>query len=119
MNVGYIYFSQFSSFQSLSRVQLCDPMDCSMPGLPVHCQLPEFTQTCVHRVGDAIQPSHPLSSPSPPAPNLDTLKFLINTVLHLSVYKFCTSFVNYNFIKSKLLPSILFFRCHYKYNYIS
>ena len=47
---------------------LCDPMDCSMPGIPVHHQLPEFTQTHVHRVGDAIQPSHPLSSPSPPAP---------------------------------------------------
>ena len=45
-------------------------MDCSMPGLPVHCQLLEFTQTHVHWVGDAIQPSHPLSSPSPPAFNL-------------------------------------------------
>ena len=44
-------------------------MNCSMPGLPVHHQLPEFTQTHVYRVGDAIQPSHPLSSPSPPAPN--------------------------------------------------
>ena len=44
-------------------------MDCSTPGLPVHHQLPEFTQTHVHQVGDAIQPSHPLSSPSPPAPN--------------------------------------------------
>ena len=49
---------------------LCNPMDCSMPGLPVHHQLPEFTQTHVHWVGDAIQPSHPLSSPSPPALNL-------------------------------------------------
>ena len=48
---------------------LCDPMDCSTPGLPVHHQFPEFTQTHVHWVGDAIQPSHPLSSPSPPAPN--------------------------------------------------
>ena len=45
-------------------------MDCSMPGLPIHQQLPEFTQTHVHRVSDAIQPSHPLSSPSPPALNL-------------------------------------------------
>ena len=45
------------------------PMNCSTPGLPVHHQLPEFTQTHVHRVGDAIQPSHPLLSPSPPAPN--------------------------------------------------
>ena len=57
------------SDQSLSRVRLCDPMNRSMPGLPVHHQLPEFTQTHVHRVSNAIQPSHPLSSPSPPAPN--------------------------------------------------
>ena len=49
--------------QSLSRVRLCDPMNRSTPGLPVHHQLPEFTQTHVHRVSDAIQPSHPLSSP--------------------------------------------------------
>ena len=48
---------------------LCDPMNHSTPGLPVHHQLPESTQTHVHRVGDAIQPSHPLPSPSPPAPN--------------------------------------------------
>ena len=47
---------------------LCDPMNRSTPGLPVHQQLPEFTQTHVHQVGDAIQPSHPLLSPSPPAP---------------------------------------------------
>jgi len=49
---------------------LCDATDCSTPGLPVHRQLPELTQTHVHWVGDAIQPSHPLSSPSPPAFNL-------------------------------------------------
>ena len=48
---------------------LCDPMNRSMPGLPVHHQLPEFTETHVHQVSDAIQPSHPLSSPSPLAPN--------------------------------------------------
>ena len=57
------------SDQSLSCVRLCDPMNHSTPGLPVHHQLPEFTQTHVHRVSDAIQTSHPLSSPSPPAPN--------------------------------------------------
>ena len=45
---------------------LCNPIDCSTPGFPVHHQLLELTQTQVHRVGDAIQPSHPLSSPSPP-----------------------------------------------------
>ena len=60
---------QFSSVQSLSRVRLCDPMNRSKPGLPVHHQLSEFTQTHAHPVSDAIQPSHPRSSPSPPAPN--------------------------------------------------
>ena len=59
---------QFSSVAQ-SCLTLCDPMNRSLPGLPVHHQLPEFTQTHVHRVSDAIQPSHPLSSPSPPAPN--------------------------------------------------
>ena len=58
---------QFSSIQSLSRVWLCDPMSCRMPGFPVLHQFPELAQTHVHWVGDAIQPSHPLSSPSPPA----------------------------------------------------
>ena len=53
-----------------SCLTLCNPMNCSTPGLPVHHQLPEFTQTQVQQVSDAIQPSHPLSSPSPPAPNL-------------------------------------------------
>ena len=52
-----------------SHPTLCDPMNRSTPGLPVHHQLPEFNQTHIHRVGDANQPSHPLSSPSPPAPN--------------------------------------------------
>ena len=59
---------QFSSVAQLCST-LCDPMNCSTLGLPVHHQLPEFTQTHIHRVGDAIQPSHPLSSPFPPAPN--------------------------------------------------
>ena len=59
---------QFSSVAQ-SCLTLCNPMNHSMPGLPVHHQLLEFTQTNVHRVSDAIQPSHPLSSSSPPAPN--------------------------------------------------
>ena len=59
---------QFSSVAQ-SYPTLCNPMDCSTPGLPVHHQLPEVTQTHVHCVGDAIQPSHPLLSPSPSAPN--------------------------------------------------
>ena len=73
-------FSQFSSVQLLSRVQLCDPMNCSTAGLPVYHQLPEFTQTHVHQVSDTIQPSYPLLSPSPPAPNPSqqgTLKSLL------------------------------------------
>ena len=59
---------QFSSVAQ-SCLTFCDPMNHRMPGLPVHHQLPEFTQTHVHRVSDAIQPSHPLSYPSPPSPN--------------------------------------------------
>ena len=60
--------SQFSSVTQ-SCLTLCDPMNRSTPGLPVHHQLPEFTQTQVHRVGDAIQPSYPLLPTSPPATN--------------------------------------------------
>ena len=59
---------------------LCNPMDCSMPGLPVHHYLPQLTQTHVHRVSDAIQPSHPLSSPSPPAFNLSQQQGLFTWV---------------------------------------
>ena len=65
----HLHGLQFSSVAQLCPT-LCNPMDCSMPGLPVHHQHPESTQTHVHRVADAIQPSHPLSSPSPPAFNL-------------------------------------------------
>ena len=61
-------FIKFSSVTQLC-LTLCDPMNRSTPGLPVHHQLLDITQTHVHWVGDAIQPSHPLSSPSPPAPN--------------------------------------------------
>ena len=68
------FFQAINDFQFSSVTQLCltlcDPMNRSMPGLPVHHKLLEFTQTQVHRVGDAIQPSHPLSSPSSPALNL-------------------------------------------------
>ena len=60
---------QFSSIAQ-SCPTLCNPMDCSVPGVPVHHQFQELIQIHVHRVGDAIQPSHPLSSPSPPAFNL-------------------------------------------------
>ena len=68
MASGLISSVKFSSVAQ-SCPTLCHPMNCSMPGLSVHHQLPEFTQTHDHQVGDAIQSSHPLSSPSPPAPN--------------------------------------------------
>ena len=71
-----------SSVQSLSCFSL-QPLDCSTPGLPVHHQLPEFTQTHVHRVSDAIQPSHPLLSPSLPAFNLSQLQGLFQRVSSL------------------------------------
>ena len=72
---------QFSSVTQLC-LTLCDPMDCSLPGLSVHHQLPEFTQTHVHWVGDAIRPSHPLLSPSLPTLNLSQ---------HHGLYKWVSS----------------------------
>ena len=65
----YIYYCFCFSVTKLC-LTLCDPLDCSMPGFPVHHQFLELAQIHVHRVGDTIQPSHPLSSPSPPAFNL-------------------------------------------------
>ena len=73
---------QFSSVTQSCPI-LCDPMNHSMPGLPVYHQLLEFTPTHVHRVGDAIQPSHPLLSPSPPAPNLSQHQGLFKWVSSL------------------------------------
>ena len=87
--ISWIYTQKWHclSVQSISLVThlcptLCDPMDCSTPGHPVHHQLLEFTQTHVHRVGDAIQLSHPLLSPSPPAFNLSQ---------HQSLFKWVSS----------------------------
>ena len=74
------YSVQVSLVQSLSCVWLCDPLDHSTPGLPVHHQLLEFTQTRVHWVGDAIQPSHPLSSPSLPTFSLSQHHGLFQSV---------------------------------------
>ena len=79
---------QFSSVAQ-SCPTLCDPMNRSTPGLPVHHQLPDFTETHVHRVSDAIQPSHPLSSPSPPAPNQDSHRQIFSSVI--SVHSFSKS----------------------------
>ena len=75
---------------------LCDPMNCSTPGLPVHHQLPEFTH--VHQVGDAIQPSHPLSSPSPPAPSPSQHQGLFQWVnsLHTKAAKLTLSLIQHS-----------------------
>ena len=69
---GFKLFLRAVQFSLVAQLcpTLCDPMDCSMPGFHVHHQLPELAQTHVHGVGDTIQPSHPLSYPSPPAFNL-------------------------------------------------
>ena len=78
-----LYSVQFSSVTQ-SGPTLCDPMDSSTPGFPVHHQFLKFTQTHVHGVSDAIQPSHPLSSPSPPAFNLPSIRVFTNElVLHI------------------------------------
>ena len=73
------------SISSVSQLcpTFCNPMDCRTPGLPVHHQLQEFTQTHVHWVSDAIQPSHPLSSPSPPTFNLSQQQALFQWVSSL------------------------------------
>ena len=79
------YSIQFSSVAQLCTT-FCDPVNCSTPGLPVHHQLPESTQTHVHWVGDAIQPSHPLSSPYPPAFNLSQ---------HQGLFQWVSSFIRW------------------------
>ena len=79
---SFSWDNQFSSVTQLC-LTLCNPMNRSTPGLLVHHQLPEFTQTHVHRVGDAIQPSHPLSSPSPLALNLSQHQGLFQWVSSL------------------------------------
>ena len=79
----------FSSVQSLSSVRLCDPMGCSTPGFPVHNQLLELTQTHIHQVGDAIKPSHPLLSCSPPTSIVPILRVFSNeSVLHIRWQKY-------------------------------
>ena len=89
---------------------LCDPMNRSTPGLPVHHQLPEFTQTQVHRVSDAIQPSHPLSSsPSPPAPNPPSIRVFSNeSTLHMRWPKYWS--FSFSIIPSKEIPGLISWR---------
>ena len=99
---------QFSSVVQ-SCPTLCDPINCSTPGLPVHHHLPKFTQTHVHRVRDAMQPSHPLSSPFPPAPNPSQHQNFSNeSTLHMRWPKYWSfSFSN---IPSKEHPGLISFR---------
>ena len=99
---------QFSS-ATQSYLTLCNPMNCSMPGLPVHHQLPEFTQTHVYRVGDAIQPSHLLSSPSPPAPNSSQHQSLFQWVSSSNEVAKVLEF-SFSIIPSKEHPGLISFR---------
>ena len=88
---------------------LCDPMNRSTPGLPVHQQLPEFTQTHVHRASDAIQPSHPLSSPSPPAPNpSQDQSFSNESTLRMRWPKYWS--FSFSIIPSKEIPGLISLR---------
>ena len=99
---------QFSSVAQ-SCPAVCDPMNCSMPGLPVHHHLPEFTQTQVHRVHDAIQPSHPLASPSPPAPNPSQHQSFSNEpTLHMRWPKYWS--FSFSILPSKEIPGLISFR---------
>ena len=99
---------QFSSVTQ-SCLTLCDPMNHSMPSLPVHHQLPEFTQTHIHRVGDAIQPSHPLSSPSPLAPNPSQHQSFSNeSALRMRWRKYWS--FSFSLIPSKEIPGQISFR---------
>ena len=104
---------QFSSVQFSSLLQscptLCHPMNCSTPGLPVHHQFPEFTQIHVHRVSDAIQPSHPLPSPSPPAHNPPQHRVFSNeSTLRMRCPKYWS--FNFSIIPSKEIPGLICFR---------
>ena len=94
---------------SRSVVSLCDPMNRSTPSLPVHHQLPESTQTHVHRVDDAIQPSHPLSSPSPPAPNPPSIRVFSNEPTLCMRWPKYWSF-SFSIIPSKEHPGLISFR---------
>ena len=104
----YLSHAQFSSVAQ-SCLTLCKPMNCSTPGLPVHHHLSEFTQTHVHWVGDAIQPSHPRSSPSPPA---------LNPSQHQSLFQWVKSLhevskvleLRFSIIPSEAIPGLISFR---------
>ena len=104
----YTCLVQFSSVAQ-SCLTLCDPMNRSTTGLPVHHQLPEFTQTHVPWVGDAIQPSHPLSSSSPPAPNAPSIRAFSNeSTLRMRWPKYWS--FSFSIIPSKEIPGLISFR---------
>ena len=103
--------AQFSSVAQ-SCPTLGDPMNRSTPGLPVHHQLPEFIQTHVHRVSDAIQPSHPLSSPFPPAPNPSQHQSLSNESTLCMRWPKYWSF-SFSIILSKEHPGLISFRVNW------
>ena len=99
---------QFSSVAQ-SCPTLCDPMNHSTPGLPVHHQLPGSTQSHVHCVGDAIQPSHPLSSPSPPAPIFPSIRVSSNeSAFRIRLPKYCS--FSFNISPSNEHPGLISFR---------
>ena len=87
----------------------CDPMNHSTPGLPVHHQLPKFTQIHIHRVRDAIQPSHPLTSPSPPAPTPPSIRVFSNvSILRIRWPKYWS--FRFSIIPSKEIPGLISFK---------
>ena len=106
--LSHVRLFQFSSVAQ-SCPTLCDHMNCSTPGLPVHHQLPEFTQTHVHRVSDAIQPSHPLASPLllPPIPP-STRVFSNESTLRMKWPKYWS--FSFSIIPSKEIPGLISFR---------
>ena len=113
MNTVYLVIHQFSSVQFSSVIQscltLCYPMNRSTPGIPVYHHLPGFTQTHVHRVHDAIQPSHPRSSPSllPPIPPSIRV-FSSESTLHVRWPKYWS--FSFSIIPSKEIPGLILFR---------
>ena len=111
LQVMSLLFNMLSQFSSVAQLclTLCDPMDHSMPGLPVHHQLPEFTQTHVHWVSDAIQPSHPLSSPFPPAPVPPSIRVFSNESTLCIRWPKYWSF-SFSIIPSKEHPGLISFR---------
>ena len=108
-SVHNTYYIPLISSVAQSCPTLCDPMNCSTPGLPVHHQLPEFTQIHVHRVGDVFQPSHSLSSPSPPAPNPPSIRvFSSESTLPMRWPKYWS--FSFNIGPSKEHPGLISFR---------